>query len=60
MVFLKDKVVVIDESDLRNYLSNKVSLATYHREEGLYVATMEARPVRDEEESSFTRPGVSR
>ena len=60
MVFFKDKAVVIPEGDLAQYMKDMVSLATYHREDGLYVGTMEARPARDDEESSFTQPGVSR
>ena len=60
MVCFKDRAVVIPEGDLAQYMKDVVSLATYHREDGLYVATMEARPVRDDEESSVARPGVSR
>ena len=60
MIFLKDKAVVVPEGALSKFLKDCMCLAVYHREEGLYVADMEATPVPSDVEPSFPRQGVSR
>ena len=60
MIFLKDKAVVVPEGALSKFLKESMYLAVCHREDGLYVADMEARPVTSDDGPSFPRQGVSR
>ena len=60
VLFMKGKAVVVPERSLEQFLGNCAHLATYERENGLYVMEVEVSAIPDEGASSFTRPVAGR
>ena len=60
VLFMKGKAVVVPEGSLEQFLGNCAHLATYERENGLYVMEVEVSAVPDETMSSFPRPVAGR
>ena len=60
VLFMKGKAVVVPEGALEQFLGNCAHLATYERENGVYVMEVEVSAVPDETMSSFPRPVAGR